>query len=61
MKKIYELVILKKLRLSENFPQRILYARKMALRVRLIALRIIMDILALRLYVGNERANNRVG
>ena len=60
MKKICELVILKKLGLSKKFLRKILHTRKLVLGVRMVALRLIMNILALKLNVGNKRANNRV-
>ena len=59
-KKICKLVILKKFGLSEKFPCEILYTRKSALGVGLIAPRTIIDILALKLYIRNKRADNRV-
>ena len=61
LKKIYEPVLLRKLRLSEKFPRRILYSRKLVLGVRLLAPRIIVDALALKLYIGHKRANKRIG
>ena len=51
LKKIYELVILQKLRLSANFPRLVLYSRKSALRVGLIAPRTIINGSAMKLYL----------
>ena len=52
--KIYEPVILQKLGLSIKFPRNVLYARKSALEVGLIAPSTIIDTLALKLYVGHN-------
>ena len=60
LKKIYEPVLLKKLRLSENFPRSVLYSRKTALGVGLLAPRTIIDALALKLYLGHKRADDRI-
>ena len=60
LKRIYEPVLLKKLGLSENFPRSVLYSRKTALGVGLLAPRTIIDALALKLYLGHKRANDRI-
>jgi len=60
LKRICEPVLLKKLGLSENFPRSVLYSRKTALGVGLLAPRIIIDALALKLYLGHKRANDRI-
>ena len=61
LKKIYEPVILRKLGLSENFPRSVLYSRKTALGIGLLAPATIIDVLALKLYFGHKRANDRIG
>ena len=60
LKKIYEPIILKKLGLSENFPRAVLYSRKTALGVGLIAPRTIIDELSMKLYLGHRRADDRI-
>ena len=60
LKRTYEPVILRKLKLSESFPRKVLYIRNSALRVGLIALRTIVDVLALKLCVGYQRARSKV-
>jgi len=60
LKKIYEPVVLKKLGLSEKFPRSILYSRKTALGVGLMAPNTIMSILALKLYVGHNRIKSEI-
>ena len=60
LKKIHESVILKKLDISKKFLCKILYVRKSTLGVRFLVLRTIVDILVLKLLVGNRRADNRV-
>ena len=61
LKKIYKPVILRKLGLSKNFPRSILYSRKTALGIGLLTPVTIIDVLALKLYFGHKRANDRVG
>ena len=46
--------------MSEKFPRKVLYSRKTSLGVELLAPRMIVDILALKLYVGHQRAESRV-
>ena len=53
-------MLLKKLRLSEKFSRKVLYSRKTALEVGLLCLSIIIVILALKLYVGHKRFNDRI-
>ena len=60
LKKIYEPVILRKLGLSKNFPRSVLYSRKTALGVGLMAPKTIMDGLALKLYLGHQRSEDRI-
>ena len=59
LKKIYEPVILRKLGLSENFPRSVLYSRKTALGVGLLAPTTIIDVLAMKLYLRYQRAKDR--
>ena len=54
-------MLLRKLGLSKKFPRRILYSRKSALGVGLLALRIIVNTLALKLYIRHQRADDRIG
>jgi len=58
--KIYEPTILQKLRLSKNFPSRILYARKSTLGIGIMKLSTIVDTLALKLYIGYKRQSSRI-
>ena len=60
LKKIYEPVILRKMRLSEKLPRSILYARKSSLGVGLISPTTIIDVLALKLYIGHNRLESEV-
>ena len=53
-------MILRKLNLSERFPRKVLYMRNSALGVGLMAPRTIVDVLALKLYVGHQRARSKV-
>ena len=60
LKKIYEPVILKKLGLSEKFPRSILYSRRTALGVGLMAPNTIISVLALKLYIGHNRVKSEI-
>jgi len=60
LKRVYEPILLKKMRLSEKFPRSVLYSRKTAMGIGLLAPRTIVDILALKLYVGHQRMNSKV-
>jgi len=60
LKNIYEAVILNKMGLSVKFPRKVLYARKTALGVGLMAPRTIMSVLALKLYLSHQRGDTRV-
>ena len=60
LRSIYESVLLHKMGLSKKFPRKVLYARKSALGVGLMAPRTIMNVLALKLYVGHMRGELRV-
>ena len=46
--------------LSVKFPRRVLYARKTALGVGLMALSTIMSVLALKLYLSHQRCKTRI-
>ena len=59
-KQIYKLVLLRKLGLSENFPRSELHSRKTTLGIGLLAPRTIVDVLALKLYFGHKRMNDKV-
>jgi len=52
---ICESTLLKKLRLSEKFPRRILYARKSELGVGILKPTTMIAILALKLYLGHKK------
>ena len=60
LKNIYEAVILNKMGLSVKFPRKVLYARKSALGVGLMAPWTIMSMLALKLYLSYQRGETRV-
>ena len=57
---MYEPVLLRKIKLSEKFPRNVLYLRKTALEIGLLALRTIVDILSLKLCIGNQRLSSKV-
>ena len=59
-KQIFKPALLTKLRLSKNFLQNVLHSRKTALGVGLLALRIIIDVLALKLHFRHKRINSKV-
>jgi len=60
LRKIYEPILLRKMNLSEKFPRHVLYSRKTALGVGLLAPSTIVDILSVKLYMGHQRMNSRV-
>ena len=60
IEKIYELAILRKLGLSVNFPRAVLYSRKTVLSVGLLAPRMVIDALAMKLYVAHQQLDNRI-
>jgi len=60
LKRIYEPILLRKMKLSEKFPRNVLYSRKTALGVGLLAPRTIVDILSLKLYIGHQRMKSKV-
>ena len=55
MKRIYEVLILKKLGLSVKFPREVMYMRKTALGLGLIELDAVLEILTLKQYFGHMR------
>ena len=59
LQKIYEPVILRKLKLSEKFPRKVLYMRNSALGIGLLKPRTIVDLLSLKLYLGHHRAKTK--
>ena len=58
--KIYKPVILKKLGLSEKFPQKILYARKTASGVRILKQSTIIVIFVLKLYLEYKHCEDKI-
>jgi len=60
LRKIYEPVILKKMGLSVKFSRDILHTRQMALGVGLMSPKTIMNILALKLYIGHNKFDSDV-
>ena len=60
LKQIYEPVILRKMNLSEKFPRSVLYSRKTALGIELMAPKTIIGVLLLKIYLGNQRLNQKV-
>ena len=46
--------------LSKKFPRKILYAKKAALRIGLIKPSTTVQIQAIKLYIGNKRAENDI-
>ena len=60
LKRLYEPILLRKMKLSEKFPRSVLYSRKTALGVGLLAPRTIVDILSLKLYIGHQRMESKV-
>ena len=60
LKQIYKPVLLRKMKLSEKFPRSVSYSRKMVLGVGLLATRMIVDILLLKLYVDHQRMESKV-
>ena len=55
LRKIYEAPILLKLGFSKNFPRTILCTRRSALRIGLMMPQTIIEILKLKLCIGNKR------
>lgn len=60
LKRIYEPVLLRKMNLSKKFPRSVLCSRKTALCIGLLAPRTTIDVLALKLHLGNQRLNQKV-
>ena len=60
LKNIYENLFLWKLQLSEKMLREVLYARKKALGVGIVAPSTVIDTLTLKLYIGNKRVKNRI-
>ena len=58
--KISESVLLIKLDLSEKFLRKILHTRKIALGIGIMKLSIIIAILAIKLYLGYKRSEDRI-
>ena len=54
LKRIYELPMIRKLGLRDNFPRELLHAQKSILVIGLIEPNIMIDMLAIPLYVGNK-------
>ena len=55
LRKLYEEPMLIKLGFSRNFPRKVLYMRKSALGIGLMAPKTIIDTMKLKLYIGNVR------
>ena len=55
-----ETTILRKLGLSTKFPREVLYSRKSAMGIGLLKPSTIIAILAMKLYIGHKRANDRI-
>lgn len=60
LKSMHKPVILRKLKLSEKFPRKVLYSRKSSLGIGLLALRAIVDASSLKLHAGHLRAETKV-
>ena len=58
---IYELLILKKLGLSEKFPRKILYMKKSALGIEIMKLLTMIVIIVVKLYLGYKKLGTKVG
>jgi len=52
LRKIFEEIILKKLDLRSTFPRWVLYTRKSAIRIIIMKPSIIINMLALKVYIG---------
>ena len=55
LRKMCELLMIRKVRLGDNFPQKLLHVRKLALGAGLIEPSIAIDMLALKTHVGDKR------
>ena len=60
LKQTYELQIIRKIKLGDNFPRKLSYVRKSALGVGLIEPKIAIDYLAIKLYEGNKRSKGEL-
>ena len=60
LKSICKLILLKKLKLSEKLPRKVLYSRKSSLGAGILALRAIVDTLVLKLHVDYQRVESKV-
>jgi len=61
LKRIYKTPLLQKLELSKKFPHAVMYARKSALELGIMAPSTILAMLELKLYIGNKRINGNAG
>ena len=60
LKRIYKAALLCKLQLSTRFPKELLYARKSWLGVELLAPKIVLAILKLKVYIGYKQIERKV-
>ena len=60
MKSIYEPVILNKLRLSKTFPRKLLYTKKISIRLGLLQPKTVLAKLSIKQFLENIRINNNV-
>ena len=60
LKRIYEAILLSKLRFRKKFPRTALYSRKCALGIGLMTPSTIIDILKLKMHVGNKQKKRNV-
>ena len=61
LKRLYEEPLLMKLGFSRNFPRKVLYMRKSAFGIGIMAPKTILDTMKLKLYIGNVRRNGNAG
>ena len=60
LKTIFELIIIRKMWLGDNFPRKLLCVKKSALGVGLIEPKMVIDSLALELCSGNNRSKGEL-
>ena len=60
LKNIYELPLIRKMKLGDKFPGKLLHIRKSALRIGLVEPNTAMDSLALNLFLGNKRSEGEL-
>ena len=60
LKKNYEISMIRKLGLGDKFPRKLLHMQKKRLGVRLIEPNTVIDVLVLRLHVGNKTLQGAV-